>query len=586
MKIILTTLNSKFIHSNLAIRYLKEYVRDILPVEVLEFTINQSIDSITSEIYIRSPDIVGFSTYIWNIEETLEICQILKLVSPNTKILLGGPEVSFDGVDLLVQNPFIDYIIFGEGEDAFSELIGSVNLEDIKGLIYRDINNVIQLNSPRPLIRDLDIIPSPYENIGNEFQNKIVYYESSRGCPFNCEFCLSSTIKGVRYFSLDRVKSDISKLIQGGVSQVKFVDRTFNANKKYSMEIMNFIMNLNPENINFHFEVTAHLIDDETLEFLKKPKEGLFQFEVGVQSTNKETVKAIGRITDFNRLKDVTCRIKSNKNIHQHLDLIAGLPYENYESFKQSFNDVYSIRSEKIQLGFLKLLKGSGLRINGNKYGYKYLDKPPYEVLENDFISYGEINKLKNIENLVDKYYNEGYFSHSVEFIISNFYRNPFDFYEKFSDYWEVNQLDKVSHSRNGLYQIILDFYIANNYIFEDEFKELLKYDYIANNKKITLPNGINRSENNLGNIELHDVLKNKRLISTYLKDYENTPTKKLINMVLIEAFSMDIFELINNKYKPLSNYKDIFILFDYKDKQINRCIASDVTEFVEELIK
>lgn len=586
MKIILTTLNSKFIHSNLAIRYLKEYVRDIEPVEVLEFTINQTIDSISSEIYKRSPDIVGFSTYIWNIEETLEICQILKLVSPKTKILLGGPEVSFDGADLLEQNPFIDYIIFGEGEEAFSELVRAVSLEDIKGLIYRDCEDVIQINSPRVLIQDLDIIPSPYENIGDEFQNKIVYYESSRGCPFNCEFCLSSTIKGVRYFSLDRVKNDISRLIQGGVSQVKFVDRTFNANKKYSMEIMNYIMNLNPEDINFHFEVTAHLIDDETLEFLKKPKEGLFQFEVGVQSTNKETVKAIGRITDFNRLKDVTSRIKSNKNIHQHLDLIAGLPFESYESFKKSFNDVYSIRSEKIQLGFLKLLKGSGLRINGNKYGYKYLDKPPYEVLENDFISYGEINRLKTIENLVDKYYNEGYFNHSVEFIICNFYKNPFDFYENFSDYWEVNQLDKVSHSRNGLYQIILDFYIANEYIFEDEFKELLKYDYIANNKKLTLPNGINRSEYNISNIELHEVLKNKNLISTYLKDYENVPTKKLINKVLIESFSIDIFELINNKYKPVNNYKIIFILFDYKDRQINRCITSDVTEFVEELIK
>ena len=247
-----------------------------------------------------------------------------------------------------------------------------------------------------------------------------MYFESSRGCPFNCRFCLSSTIKGVRYFSIDRVKEDLEILIDAKVKQIKFVDRTFNANKEYAMEIMRFIMEKDPKNINFHFEVTAHLLDEEMLSFLKEVKEGLFQFEIGVQSTNERTLETIGRRTDLNRLEEVTKEIKSYKNIHQHLDLIAGLPHEDYNSFKKSFNDVYDIKPEKIPLGFLKLLKGSGLRKDKEKHGFKFLDVPPYEVLETDYIKYGEMLKLKGIEDLVEKYYNEGYFEHSVEYIIKN----------------------------------------------------------------------------------------------------------------------------------------------------------------------
>ena len=273
MKIILCSLNSKFIHSNLAIRYLEKYVEDISNVEILEYTINQNIDFIVSEIYKQKPDLIGFSTYIWNIEETLKICEILKMVLPSIKILLGGPEVSFDGKQILEDKPFIDFIIYGEGEVTFKELAeefinNSESYENILGLIYRK-GEIIYKNRERPLIKNLDTIPSPYLNVGNEFENKIVYYESSRGCPFGCEFCLSSTIHGVRYFGIERVKKDLEQLIEGKVNQVKFVDRTFNANKKHIMAIMNFIIDKNPVDINFHFEVTAHLLDEETLEFLR-----------------------------------------------------------------------------------------------------------------------------------------------------------------------------------------------------------------------------------------------------------------------------------------------------------------------------
>ena len=422
MKTILTTLNSKYIHTALSIRYLKSYSQDITDIDLMEFTINQNVDFIAGEIYKRNPDIIGFSTYIWNRDKTLKVCETIKLVYPDVKIILGGPEVYFDGQDLMVEHWYIDFIVYGEGEITFKELLESIlmgkkDYSYINGLIYRKGDSIIQ-NPPRKLIKNLDSIPSPYSFIGDEFKNKIVYLVSSRGCPFNCQFCLSSTIKGVRYFSLDRVKEDLEKLIDAKVKQVKFVDRTFNANKEYAMEIMNFIMEKDPHNMNFHFEVTAHLLDDDMLKFLKRAKEGLFQFEIGVQSTNVKTLEAIGRKTNLPKLKKVTEEIKSYNNIHQHLDLIAGLPYEDYDSFKDSFNYVYEIKPEKIQLGFLKLLKGSGLRNKRGKYGFKFLDSPPYEVLETNYISYEEMLKLKGIEDLVEKYYNEGYFEHSIEYII------------------------------------------------------------------------------------------------------------------------------------------------------------------------
>ena len=589
MKIILTSLNSKYIHSNLAIRYLDKYVEDISNVEVLEYTINQSIDFIASEIYIKKPDVIGFSTYIWNIEETLKICEILKMVLPNIKIILGGPEVSFDGRQILEEKQFIDFIIYGEGEVTFKELVQSFinNSQDythILGLIYRQGESVYK-NGVRPLIKKLDTIPSPYLHIGNEFENKIVYYESSRGCPFGCEFCLSSTIDGVRYFGIERVKKDLEKLIEGNVNQIKFVDRTFNANKKHIMEIMNFIIDKDPEDINFHFEVTAHLLDEEILEFLRNVKEGLFQFEIGVQSTNDETIEVVGRTTDFDKLVRVVEKIKSYKNIHQHLDLIAGLPYEGYDSFKKSFNDVYNIRPEKLQLGFLKLLKGSGLRFNEKEYGYKYLNSPPYEVLENNFMNYGEIIKLKSIEDLVEKYYNDGFFKHSLEFIIVNFFKDSFSFYEDFSLFWDAEDYSKISHSKNSLYEIIMEYYLFKKYKHINIFTELLKFDYIFNNRKSKLPNGLNREYDPSVQKNLHEILKDESLLNSYLKDYKSMPTKKLVNKVIVDDFNVNVIKIIDNGYKPIGEEEKIYILFDYIGGKIVKTVYYNVSEIVRELI-
>lgn len=588
MKIVLSTLNSKFIHSSLSIRYLKEYVKDLGEVDLKEYTINQNIDFIVSELFDLNADVIGFSTYIWNVKEILIISEALKIVAPHIKILLGGPEVSYDGVQTIKDNPFIDFVIYGEGEETFREFVESIlqdedNFHSIKGLIYCKDGEIIK-NQPRPLLMELDKIPTPYENASEEFENKIVYFESSRGCPFNCKFCLSSTIRGVRYFSLDRIKMELDNLIHSRVKQVKFVDRTFNANKKYSMEIMKHIMKRDPKNMNFHFEVTAHLLDEEMLEFLSYAKEGLFQFEIGVQSTNPLTIDAIGRYTDIEKLKQVTKKIKSFKNIHQHLDLIAGLPYEDYDSFKESFNEVYEVRPEKIQLGFLKLLKGSELREDTDRYGFKYLDIPPYEVLQTNYIKYADIIKLKRIEDLVERYYNEEYFKHCLEYLIANHYKKPFDFFEDFSKYWVHRKYHHVSNSRSKLYEILAEYYKDKNFDDFEIFIELIRFDFVSNNKSSKMPNIIKNLEANIKNINIHAVLKDKRILEDCLKDYKDIPTKRLMKDIKIEGFHRDVLEIINNDYKEKSEIKQVQILFIYKNDGITRFEACDISNVIGEL--
>lgn len=588
MKIILTTLNSKFIHTALSIRYLKSYCQDI-PMELMEFTINQNLDYIVGEIYKKKPDLVCFSTYIWNRDETLQIAESLKIIDPTIQILLGGPEVSFDGREILGKYPFIDFIIYGEGEVSFQEFLqnridGKKDLDAINGLIFREGERII-VNPPRALLQNLDSIPSPYKNLEDNFKNKIVYYESSRGCPFNCQFCLSSTIKGVRYFNIERVKEDLGILIDAGVDQVKFVDRTFNANKQYAMEIMEFIMDKNPRDMNFHFEVTAHLLDREMLDFIKEVKEGLFQFEIGVQSTNLKTLDAIGRTTDLDKLKKVTKEIRDNKNVHQHLDLIAGLPYEDYKSFRNSFNEVYGLKVEKIQLGFLKLLKGSGLRRDRKKYGLEFLDKPPYEILKTNCLSYGDLLKLKAIEDLVEKYYNGRYFQHSLEFIITNHYKTPFDFYEDFSNYWEDMNYHRISHSRNRLYEILLNFYKYKGYDKGWVMEEIIKYDYIFNHKNPYLPKGLRRNKRASQSIRrnFHDILKDEEILNNYLGGLKDQATKEILKAVHIEGFKLDIFYLISNGYSlEAIREKEVFILFKYIDGVIKPCKSYDISQDIK----
>ncbi|MBC7087694.1 MAG: B12-binding domain-containing radical SAM protein [Tissierellales bacterium] len=585
MSILLTTLNSKFIHTNLAIRYLKKYVEDIADVELLEFTINQTAEEIARKIFIKNPSLIGFSTYIWNLKQTLEVCKRLKTINPDVRILLGGPEVSFDSKELMQENKFIDYIICDEGEEAFKELVLGLNPKNIQNLVYREDGNIIK-NKTRKPIENLDLIPSPYLNSKEDFTGKIVYYEASRGCPFNCSFCLSSGRK-VRYFSLERIYQDIDYLVKRKVKQIKFIDRTFNANKNFARKILDYIIALDPDEVNFHFEITARLFETEDIEYFKTVKEGLFQFEIGMQSTNEKTLKEIDRNENYEKVKEISLKIKELGNIHQHLDLIIGLPYEDYESFSKSFDDLYNIHPDKLQLGFLKLLKGSKLRFEEKKHGYIYIDDPPYEILYNNYISYKDIVKLKFIEEVVEKYYNEGYFKNSIDFVIKTKFHSPFKFFEDFSRYlFEINFFDS-SHSRKSLY------YYMNNYFKDEEqlndsyeiLVELLKFDFLNSNVDKNIPEYMNTCPK-IRFDEIHNLLKEKNVIKQLIFHDENLSTKEIIKDVVIYKFKYNISELLNQPPLSVSSDERI-ILFEYNNKGIvNRTNVIDITNIYKEMDK
>lgn len=567
MKTLLTTLNSKFIHSSLALRYLKSYCKDSLPeIYIEEYTINNDMDYILGELYKKQLDLVCFSCYIWNINETLQLAKELKKIKKDIKILLGGPEVSYDPLKIIENNKYIDYIIYGEGEETLDELLKLLNnmgsIEKIKGLVYRKGNHVY-INEERPLICNLDTIPFPYDNF-NELENRIIYYESSRGCPFNCQYCLSSTIKGVRFFSIDRVKKDLKKFVDAKVKQVKFVDRTFNANKNHCLQIMKYLKDIDNGQINFHFEITASLIDDEILDFLATVRNGLFQFEIGVQSTNPATLKEIKRHVDFERVSYVCKRILRQNNIHMHLDLIAGLPFEDYETFLNSFDDVYNLNPDKLQLGFLKLIKGSGIRINSKAYGYTHRDTPPYEVLENEYINFAEMLTLKNIEEMVETYYNSHSFDFSLKYIINNYYKKPWKFYEELASFWEEKGYHHKAHKKEDVFKILMDFYVELNTSDLDMFQEILKYDYVRSFRS-TLPEFFNKFTLEDFKDRCHKFLQDQDNINRFLVEFIGQPAKKIMKKVHFEVFKYDIFKLIEGNSSD--NTEEITVLFNYNVK-------------------
>lgn len=573
MKILLTTLNSKFIHTNLAIRYLKEFVRDLIEVDMKEYTINNDLDYILKDIYKNEYDIILFSTYIWNVGDIVKLCDNIKKIRPNTKIALGGPEVSYDSYDAMKKYDFVDYILYGEGELIFRDLVlhlqGKMEINDVNGLVYRQVNEII-VNKPMELLQNLDEIPSPYENLNpREYENRIVYYESSRGCPFNCQYCLSSTIPGLRYFSLERIKRDLKALIDARVSQIKFIDRTFNANRKVAMEIMDFLMKNDNGYTTYHFEVTAYLIDDKMLEFLADCKEGLFQFEIGVQSTNEKTLDAVGRRDDFKKLSHVVQTVASYRNIHQHLDLIAGLPYEDYKSFENSFNDVFNLGIEHLQLGFLKMIKGTGMRKVADEHGFKYKDYAPYEFLYNNYISYEETLKLKDIEDILERYYNSKNFVLSMRYIIGRFYKqSPFKFFEVFAKYFDENGYFDLAQGKNQLYKILMDFYNEKINIDNDVFNDILKYDYISLGKTSNIPQFFNKLDVDDFKNRCHVFLQDNDNLSTYLPSFVDKPAKHIIKYVHFEPFRFNVVDLKNDINTEIREAENV-VLFEYDDKKI-----------------
>ncbi|MDU3336710.1 B12-binding domain-containing radical SAM protein [Paraclostridium bifermentans] len=575
MKILLTTLNSKFIHTNLAIRYLNQMVKDIedIDVDIREYTINNELDFILKDIYANNYDVILFSTYIWNVNDIVKICNNLKKVNKNVKIALGGPEVTYDSEESMKKYDFVDYILYGEGELVFRDFVkslkGDIDIKDVDGLVYRNNGEIVR-NKPMKDIENLDIIPSPYVDLNKaEYENRIVYYETSRGCPFNCQYCLSSTLQGLRYFSIDRVKSDLKALIDSRVSQIKFIDRTFNANKKFAMEIMQFLMENDNDYTTYHFEVTAHLLTEDMLEFLKECKEGLFQFEIGVQTTNEKVLEAVGRRDDFSKLSYVVQKIASYRNIHQHLDLIAGLPYEDYNSFENSFNDVFNLGIEHLQLGFLKMIKGTGIRNNADEHEFRYKDYPPYEVLYNKYITYNEILKLKDIEEILERYFNSKNFVLSMRYIIHNYYKeSPFKFFEDFATYFDKNGYFNMSQGKNQLYKILLDFYTEQINKNIELFTEIIKYDYISLGKTSNVPGFMSKIEVEDFKNRCHLFLQNEENILKYIPRFENTPAKQIIKHVHFEPFKYDILKLKENIKADLDK-KESIVLFVYDDKKV-----------------
>lgn len=562
MKTVIVALNSKYIHSALAPWYLKaNCTPDCGEVKVMEFSINEMTDSILSEIYEENCDIAAFSCYIWNIGEVLKIADNLKKVLPKVKIILGGPEVSFSSYEIMKNNTFIDYILSGEGEEAFRNLLRSfsdpsIALSSIKSLTYRDGQNIVCGNE-YAIIEDLNTIRSPYtEDMLKSVGNKIVYYESSRGCPFNCSYCLSSTFKGVRYLDLERVKSDILMFVRNGIKMVKFVDRTFNCNPDRAKQIFAFIIE-NAGDTCFHFEAAADLFDEEMLSILSKAPNGLIQFEIGVQTTNIKTIEAINRKTRLEKVFDNVQKINNLKNIHIHLDLIVGLPYENYESFKKSFDDVYGLAPQQLQVGFLKLLKGSLIRKESDKHGYKFRDYPPYEVLSNDYLSYGEISKLKNIEDMVERFFNSGRFAKTLDYLIKVF-SSPFDFYEKLSEYFKECGYFKRSLSSRDLYTVIMNF-VRDGKLDVDlkMVNELLKFDFLVSNNTNNLPIGIVRNMEPGFKEKCFEFLKKEENVSEYIPYFKGFPAKQIYNKVHFERFLYDVTK------DNITQCNDV-VLFDY----------------------
>ncbi len=480
MKFVLVGINSKYIHTNLAIRYLKQ--ASIYPVEKMEFTINQPLDGIFGTLLEAEADVYGFSTYIWNIKEALALAKDLKKVRPQARVVFGGPEVSYETEDFLQKNPAVDEVLRGEGERAWpayqKALVEGQDLGEVPNLVYRKKEEIIK-NSMAPAL-DLKDLSDPYLE-KEDLTNKIAYLESSRGCPFHCAFCLSSVLGPVRFVDMDRIYNQIKRLLSYGAVQIKFIDRTFNTSETRAFELMDFIQKLNLENFNFHFEVTADLMTDKMVDYFCQSPKGLFQLEMGIQSTCEKTLQAIGRSMKWERVQSMIQKIYAGGKTHQHVDLIIGLPYEGMAEFKKSFNDTYHLKAHKIQVGFLKVLKGSLLKEKALDYGLIYSDNPPYEILQTPWLTAMEIRQLKVFEDLVDKFHNEGYFKRANAYLMEKWGQEPFDYFYEFSKYYKENNFHQNQHQRKELYKILGDYGKRSLKDPEDFFLCLLK-DYVENN--------------------------------------------------------------------------------------------------------
>lgn len=560
MKVVLTAINAKYIHSNLAVYSLRAYANPYRDeIEIAEYTINQHLDDILMDLYKKKPDVLCFSCYIWNLTYVEELIREVKKIFPMLPIWVGGPEVSYDAQDVLKRLPEVTGVMFGEGEETFLELLKHYHkegnaLSEIDGIAYRDEEGNICQNPWRKTI-DLSTVPFVYQDMA-DFKNKIIYYESSRGCPFSCSYCLSSVDKCLRFRSLDLVKKELQFFIDEEVPQVKFVDRTFNCKHDHAMAIWTYIKEHDKGITNFHFEVAADLLNEEEIRLIEQMRPGLIQLEIGVQSTNAETIREIRRTMKFSEVSRIVKRINQGENVHQHLDLIAGLPYEDLESFQQSFDDVYGLRPEQLQLGFLKVLKGSYMEEMKEEYGIVYKSKPPYEVLYTKWLSYEDVLILKLIEEMVEVYYNSGQFSYTLRYLEKE-YDSPFQLFLELGKYYETHELHMMSHSRITRYEILLGFIRSKGFQNEKVYQELLTFDlYLRENVK-------NRPEfagtYSVSKEELNDFYEIESEQHQFLRGYEQYDKRQLRKMTHVEKFQYDVLRDCTEK--------EIRILFDYENR-------------------
>lgn len=579
MKFLLVAINAKYIHSNLAVYslsgYAKKYGNNHNQIEIAEYTINQYTDEILRDIFERKPDAIGFSCYIWNISMVKSIIADYKKVCPEIPIWLGGPEVSYNAKQFLLENPEVDYVMYGEGEETFKNVMDAYEgirlepekLREINGIAFREKNDIIITRPQQPI--DLSSIPFVYQDM-KRFENKIIYYETSRGCPFSCSYCLSSIDKKLRFRNLDLVKEELKFFIDNNTAQVKFVDRTFNCRHDHAMEIWSFIKENDNGITNFHFEIAADLMTEEEIELISTMRPGLIQLEIGVQSTNEKTLEAINRKTNLSKIREVTSKIHRVGNIHQHLDLIAGLPFENYRSFTNSFNQVYAMKPDQLQLGFLKVLHGAMMEDAAKEFQIIYSDSAPYEVLKTKWLSFEGILNLKAVENVVEIYYNSFQFVNTMNMLEKEF-ETAFEMYEKLGRYYKKHSLNGEKHSRVSRYNILLDFIkqTADSTKKVAVYKERLALDfYLRENAKTRPEFAIDISD---FKNQIREFFKSEEARKV-LPDYEKYDSRQIEKMTHVEVFGID---------SPNKSY----ILFDYKNRNpLNRQAKTvDITKWIKQ---
>lgn len=577
MKALFVGINAKFIHSNLAIRTIEKYAENLgVVIDTTEYTINQSVDFILDGIWNQCPDLIGFSCYLWNIEIVKKLVVMLKQVRPDCVIVLGGPEVSYDTKILLESLEDVDYIIAGEGEVSGTNLVKHIRddlpLEALTGLTYRK-DGFVTVSAPTPPL-DLSLLPFVYEEGLTGLEHRILYYETSRGCPYTCQYCLSAIEKGVRFRPIEMVQKELQFFLDQQVTQIKLVDRTFNAKLSHTLAIWHYLHEHDNGVTNFHFEITADLMHDATLEFLSSVRPGLFQFEVGVQSTNAPTILAVERKVEFQKLKTRVLKVMEGNNIHMHLDLIAGLPKEDYPTFAQSFNDVMAIRPEQLQLGFLKVLKGSKIYYLQKAYGIVYRQFAPYEVLSTHEMSYEDLRRLKAIEVLLETYYNSKQFSTSIQYMMAC-HDSDFHCFEAMSDYWKEKGYNLLPHNKIRLYELMYDYGITCETVDRELLAQYLKHDLCTREKPKKWPNFVKLEE--VYKTSIRNFYQDESNRITLLASYKDYTSKQCSRMAHLERYTYDVL--------GTGQAIVIWLLYDYKKSDVmtgHACVTA--VDLVEDL--